>query len=196
MTGVSKLESILSDQPAIEVDKTTDFGKKVLTGLMEAWSYLKGSDAEATTSKKLDRAENLSWTPPKLTFILERHGRTVNGSSRASLHHWSVDLSSRTATIEKVGHRQLSMQSKRLDCTALAQDVYEQVSAGVDTEYLIWSDAKKTVVIRIGLLIPEAKPQTTQERRKRFRKALEPLMTEQGWRQASRNTELRFERVS
>jgi hypothetical protein len=56
----------------------------------------------------LYRAEDVAWTPPFLTFTLERHGGTVNGSSRAELHHWEVNIETGVATIVKVGRRQLT----------------------------------------------------------------------------------------
>ena len=56
--------------------------------------------------KLIGRMENVEWHPPILTFLIERHGGTVLGSARAELQRWTVDLDRRTATCERVGHRQ------------------------------------------------------------------------------------------
>ena len=44
---------------------------------------------------------------------------TACGSSRAELQHWTVDLETKTATLEKFGHRQLSPMQPRLDVEPL-----------------------------------------------------------------------------
>lgn len=57
--------------------------------------------------KLLGRMEQVRWEPPVLSFIVERHGETVNGSTRAELQHWEVAVENRTARIVKTGQRQL-----------------------------------------------------------------------------------------
>src|SRR6266478_6221201 len=59
---------------------------KALRLLAIAWDAFKGSGAESTDAYKLHRAESLHWQPPTVKFVLERHGGTARGSTRADLH--------------------------------------------------------------------------------------------------------------
>jgi hypothetical protein len=158
-----------------------------------AWPYLCGSDAESTSESKLYRAEDLTWAPPSLTFVLERHGGTVNGSSRGALHHWAVDPVAETATIYEVSHRQLYPMAKRLDTKALAQSIADLVVEGSVDERLAWNDAKSRVTVALMCVIPETNIQTTRARRKRFREALESALRPRGWLRAEAGTRLIFE---
>jgi hypothetical protein len=65
--------------------------------LAAAWEQLNGFDAEGMAAEKLDRIEQVEWNPPRLTFVIERHGGTVMGSTRAELHGWSIDIDRGTA---------------------------------------------------------------------------------------------------
>jgi hypothetical protein len=78
---------------------------KALRLLAIAWDAFKGSGAESTDAYKLHRAESLHWQPPTVKFVLERHGGTARGSTRADLHYWEVDLDKREAGIVKIGWR-------------------------------------------------------------------------------------------
>src|SRR5690348_6585826 len=49
------------------------------------WHEFQGGDGGMTGEKLLGRMEEVFWEPPVLSFIVERHGRTVMGSSRATL---------------------------------------------------------------------------------------------------------------
>ena len=91
--------------------------------LREAWPDLEGSDQEGMAPYKLteDRIEKPAWEPPVLTFVIERHGGTAQGSSRADLQTWVVDLDAGTANPEITGRRQLRPMSPRLDVRAIAR---------------------------------------------------------------------------
>jgi hypothetical protein len=61
------------------------------------------------TPNKIERIEEATWEDPIFTFVIERHGRTVHGSSRAELQRWTVDLDAGTATTAAShSHRQLT----------------------------------------------------------------------------------------
>jgi hypothetical protein len=139
------------------------------------WDDLDGSEEEGTTMGKIHRAEDLRWSPPYLTFSLERHGATVKGSTRAELHHWTVDVEAETARITNRTRRQLYRQSKPLKVEPIAQQVADRIRSGEIHETLRWTDPD-TVSININIVIPETTRQTTTSRRKRFYEALDELL--------------------
>lgn len=164
----------------------------VLKSLSEAWVALTGSDAQRTSSDKLYRAEALSWEKPILSFILERHGGTVNGSTRAELHRWEVDLEKLSASIVKVGYRQLTPKDKPFKVKQKAEEVIKLILGGNDHEYLQWEKDGHHVIIKISLVVPETIAQTTTARRKRFRNILTELMSEQGWDRYDKGNRIGF----
>src|SRR5215831_20472355 len=52
--------------------------------LANCWHELEGAGETAMQARKLDRAEDVSWNPPVLSFTIERHGATVLGSSNCT----------------------------------------------------------------------------------------------------------------
>ncbi|HQV23643.1 MAG TPA: hypothetical protein PLJ88_11185, partial [Agitococcus sp.] len=116
-----KFAEYVSSLPTGSVEKN-----KTLIGFLELiWDSLSGSSNQNTTANKLDRIENIFWSPPLLEFILERHGPTVNGSSRANLHYWRVNINDWSAEIYKTGKKQLTPMSRKyyasIDAEAVAQ---------------------------------------------------------------------------
>jgi hypothetical protein len=152
----------------------------VRRSLAEAWEHLPGSDEESTDAYKLHRAENLQWQPPILSFVLERHGGTVVGSSRAALHNWEADLNLRQARIVRLGRRQLTSQDERLNVKPLAEEVAKAIIKHRSKRWLNWKEANQ-VQIDIGELIPATNAQTTAGRRKRFHDALTTRLAVEGW---------------
>lgn len=196
MSEIERLLDLVRTLPVGPIDRQTKLGKEVLDGLEKVWTQLEGTSDQSTYADKLWRAEELVWTPPLIKFCLERHGGTVNGSSRADLHFWEVDLEKRFAHIARRTHRQLVKADSRLDCAALARSIAAAVEAGNSHEGLLWEDANHTVTIKIGILIPESVQSTTTARRKRFRAAFIPLMHEQGWEPRPKGNVMRFSRPS
>src|SRR5262249_18422811 len=47
--------------------------------LAECWEELEANDSSLAGYKLLGRMEDVSWTPPRLTFTIERHGRHGHG---------------------------------------------------------------------------------------------------------------------
>lgn len=169
--------------------------KQILPRLEDAWSSLGGSLNKSTSADKLYRAENMAWTPPVLTFTLERHGGTVNGSSRAELHHWQVNIETGVAAIVKVRRRQLSPMDSRLDVAALAREARERIVAGEKHESLKWVDDTYVLIV-IGNIIPATYAQTASGRRKRFRAALDKEMTQAGWQRADQGSRCGYRRIA
>jgi hypothetical protein len=151
------------------------------------WHELAGSREEGTTAGKLGRMETLRWEPPHLRFVLERHGGTVLGSTRASLHHWAVDVAQGTARIENMSRRQLEAMASRFDARGLADRIAEAVLVKKDLPELEWG--KNRASFRLN---PEAIPdlwqgfnKTLTGRRRRFRAELEARLGAHGWRCSS-----------
>jgi hypothetical protein len=69
--------------------------------LAGCWETLKGGSDTNMRAEKLWRIEEPSWVPPILEFSIERHGQTVNGSSRATVYRWSVNLEMGEARISR-----------------------------------------------------------------------------------------------
>jgi len=137
----------------------------------------------------------LQWQPPFLTFKLERHGWTVNGSSRASLHTWKVDLENRSAQITKNGHRQLDKPDDPLNCKKLAMHIAGKIQDGIDCDDYVWSDGKNTVTLRLVSIIPLTYQRTTSGRRIHFRQIMIDLMKELGWEFRPKGNQMRFSRM-
>jgi len=54
------------------------------TLLAACWDEFAGSEAEGMAGYKLHgRVDDVHWDSPVLTFVIERHGETVLGSTRA-----------------------------------------------------------------------------------------------------------------
>ena len=146
----------------------------LISFLKPIWGSLSGSSNQSTTASKLDRMEGISWEPPLLEFILERHGGTVNGSS-VNINNWS-------AAIYKEGHRQLSPTSPRYNATNDAKAIAQLLLQGqyLDPRLEIKLDGRIKVII--AKIVPDdGAKSTTTARRKRFRSQLSDQLTPHGW---------------
>jgi len=63
-------------------------------------------------------------------FSIERHGQTVNGSSRATIYRWSVNLEKGEAYIIGEKRRQLYSMDRRLDVKPIAQSLADAIVGG------------------------------------------------------------------
>ena len=150
--------------------------------LTQCWDDFDGSDQQAMAAHKLRRAEDLTWEPLTLSFILERHGGTVQGSKRAEKQRWSVDLHNGQARVASVGFRQLQPNAPRWDARAVeaaATEVAQAILAGTDHRYLEWSKDRSKVRVMTGSIVPGGARQTVQQRSRRLREALETKLD--GW---------------
>jgi hypothetical protein len=154
--------------------------------LADAWDQFEGSDVYRTTAGKLrGRIENLTWSPPVLTFEIERHGGTVAGSSRAELHSWSVDLEALTATCWTGRHRQLYERERPLDVRPLVDGLVSSIETGGNHESVKMS-GDGTIRVLVSKIIPDTgAKQTDAGRRKRFRLLLEQRLRDRGWVRAA-----------
>lgn len=154
----------------------------LITCLIPVWADLEGASDWAMEPRKLGRMEDPTWLPPVLTFVVERHGGTVYGSSRADLQTWTVNLDRATAISATTGRRQVRPQAARLDVGPIVDDVVRLVVDEIDDPRLKWSAGRRTVRIAVGQFTPASgSQQTIASRRTRFGAKLQAAMAEAGW---------------
>ncbi len=181
------------------IDRVTHYLKTVSPGritdtreleplLAACWDDLGGDEGGMAGEKLHGRMESVVWDPPKLSFVIERHGGTVMGSSRAELQHWTVDVEAQTATVGKVGHRQLAPMQPRLDVKRLTGEVAALIVGHQQHGRLKWYEDGRVRVL-VGKILPKgsAVKRTLEGRRKRFREALAERLGKLGWREARPN---------
>jgi hypothetical protein len=168
---------------------------RLLRLLADAWADLDGGWWQGMTGSKVflqltegrikARIESVTWAAPVLAFVIERHGRTVNGSKFADLHRWTIDLDAGSASCEEAGRRQLYKFAKGFDATEAAAEVAEAVACGGQEPWLKWQTPGEAVRVIVGN-IPELRKnaacrQTVNGRRRRFAAAIHKAMTAAGW---------------
>lgn len=155
--------------------------------LADVWSQLKGGRAEGMHAGKLHgRTEDLTWQAPVLTFRIERHGGTAQGSTRAELHRWSVNVETGQAEcVRAKAYRQLAPRAPVVRVDALAEVVVRAITQQQEHPALTWvtSGRARVVPSRIEELQVGFK-QTVTGRRKRFVIALEARLRTVGWTRA------------
>ena len=148
--------------------------------LRAAWDQVNDVDA-SMTAVKLSRIEDPEWSPPTLTFIVERHGGTQFGSTRATLQQWTIDLDAVAVSVDERRFRQLRPQAARIDVRSIADEIAGLIVEGADDDRLEWSSDRRQVHVLIGVVIPATYRQTTTARRRRFRDALDERLDTEGW---------------
>ena len=135
-------------------------------------------------AEKLWRIEEPSWAPPILEFSIERHGQTVNGSSRATVYRWSVNLDTCKAGI--VGEKRRHAMDKRLDVKPIAQSLADAIiERKPDARIILNKDG--SVRLKIGEIVPATYEQTTSARRSRLRVRLSMILAPHGWKELRAN---------
>lgn len=108
--------------------------------LAKAWESLIGTKSGGMRAEKLlGRIDSVAWNPPRLEFTIERHGATVEGSTRANLQNWVVDVERGTADLRGSGTRQVRRSQPRLDIAILVVEISASVLAGGVSKALKWS---------------------------------------------------------
>jgi hypothetical protein len=199
---IQKLNSLLSGVPAGEIPASI---KDELLKLVGAgWQELSGSDDTSMDAWKILRGEGpekITWNPPCLSFVIDRHGGTALGSTRAERQQWTLNLESLTADPLQIGFRQLRRNAPKLDVKALADDVCKAVQEGptstaqlVSKAIVVWKNNHELTVFH-GKIISGAYQRTISGRRKRFRAELETQMKLIGWELVSRGHGLTFKKT-
>jgi hypothetical protein len=170
-----------------------------LTGLdallAGCWDTFDGPDGGGMEGQKLlGRMENVAWTPPVLSLVVERHGRTVCGSTRAELQHWAVDFDAMTATNTKNGHRQLEPMAPRLSIKAIAEEVAQAIIEGKEDNRLKRLD-DNTVEVQASSIFPTGSgfTRTVEGRRETLARYIEETLTAHCWVMKGRNVFTRTE---
>lgn len=181
---MDELAAYLENLDRGSVEETTHLERL----LAEIWDDLGGND-DMAGHKLIGRMEHVEWHPPVLTFVIERHGGTVLGSTRADIQRWTVDLDQQTATCEPSGHRQLSSMARRVDVDPIADEVAVKIGTGEADDRFRWLGDGR-VRVEMGRIFPEGSgyKQTVQGRRRRFREALIDRLSTMGWTHLGRNT--------
>jgi hypothetical protein len=154
--------------------------------LAGCWDALSGGTGTNMHAKKLWRIEQPVWNPPTLEFSIERHGQTVNGSSRATVYRWSVNLEKGTAGIIDEKRRQLYQMDKRLDVKPIAESLAEAIIGGKEDERIV-VNKNGSVRLKIAEIVPETNKQTTSARRTRLRDQLSKILAPHGWKELRAN---------
>jgi len=154
--------------------------------LAECWDEFTGDYGGMEPQKLLGRMEDVLWRPPILGFVIERHGGTVMGSSRAELQHWTVDVEHKTVTMDVEGYRQIIPRAAILDVNPIAEEIVQLVLKRAKDDRLKWS-RKGHVQVLIGKILPEfsAYKRTLVVRRSRLSSAISKNLIAHGWREIS-----------
>jgi hypothetical protein len=127
------------------------------------------------------RMEECEWHPPILTFKIERHGPTVNGSSRAPIQLWKVDLEKLSATVDNSGYRRVRPNAPKMDIKKKVEKVLHALTQQPPPVWLKWDGRLKFRLVNLDELIPASNDATKTSRRRRFRKLLTERLAEDGW---------------
>ena len=174
---MEKLRTLMGQQPEGSIHYTPE----VEHVLAACWHRLKGSADGGMEGHKLrNRMERAVWNSPLLSFNIERHGATVNGSAYAEVQHWSVNVETGEASLEGSSRRQVETKDKPLKVNPLADEISTAIVEHIQDPRLRW-DGNQKVKILIESVIPATNQQTTLARRKRFWNALEEKVKPQGW---------------
>lgn len=161
---------------------------ELLRLLAEAWHLLEGGSEQSMAGYKISRAEELAFEPPStITFVMERHGATAQGSVHAELQGWRVNVEKATALPCDGGRRLVRESDRPLDVEPLAQEAMQKIiDQDTTSPFLRWITDNKVRVLT-GVLIPPTNRQTTTGRRKRLRGRLNQLLEPHGWNPTSPN---------
>ena len=153
---------------------------KLASLLMYCWDDFSGSDEGGMKAYKLSgRIEQPTWQPPLLSFKIERHGGTVQGSSRAKMQQWTVDTTLKTSRVAEAGYRQLTPRQSnwtKAAATKAAQEVAELINHHSEDELVTWLKNGGVRVVISKTVPGDAAAQTVSGRRKRFWKCLDELL--------------------
>jgi hypothetical protein len=150
--------------------------------LAAAWDRIRGSDSGGMTSAKIiGRLESVDWEPPFLTFIVERHGGTVLGSTRAELQSWEINLETLTALYGTGRYRRVGPINPPMNVKPIVEEIGALILEHAEDHRLQWRP-DGTVAIKIGEIVPSANApkQTVAGRRRRFRNELDRTIANAG----------------
>lgn len=154
---------------------------KFISSIGEHWHLFEGSSFTAMNSGKFDRVESPMKKGDTLIFEIERHGGTVNGSSRAIVYTWSVDFDKFAATVMKESFRQLKPISKKYDPTGDVDSILNLIVSNKDDDRLLWNQKRDACRVLSSKIVRGNSQKTLSGRSKRFAAALSTKLLEIGW---------------
>lgn len=155
----------------------------------ECWDDLDGSDEGGMEAcKLLGRMEQVVWTPPMMSFVIERHGGLTCGSTRAEVQHWAVNLDTNEATISKESYRQVQTMAPRAPVKATADEITQLILGRMPDSRLQWRN-DDSVSVLLHKIYPKdsGSHRTVTERRNRFRRYVEEALAKHDWYRVGRN---------
>jgi hypothetical protein len=200
---IQKLANVLRGIPsgAIQASMIDELFRLVVA----SWGEFSGSGDTSMGAWKILREEGperVTWNPPCLSFVIDRHGGTVLGSTRAEKQEWTLNLEKRTANQAQIGYRQLRPNAKPLDVKPLADGVCKAVQEGpsstshlVSDGTIVWKNDDQLAVFH-GQIVRGEYQQTVSGRRRRFIADLKTKMELIGWELVSKGRALRFKKTS
>jgi len=193
MRELEELRAYLATVPSGDLSPpSAQRAESILAG---CWGGLSGWDNGGMFAYKLSgRTEAMRWSPPILSFQIERHGAAVNGSIYAEMQTWRIDLSTGCASVAVSGRRQIGTRDAPLNVNLLAEDIAAAIERGANDERLEWQSPNR-VRIKIGTIIPETNARTTSGRRRRFSAAIEMALASRGWKRFPHPSRHIFERT-
>jgi hypothetical protein len=147
-------------------------------------SAAEGMDDLALEARLYGASEARRRPLPDPAYLTYRTEEARGPPSRADRHRWELDLDARTAVCSRIGHRQLTLMTSRLDVRPLAQETAAMILQRQLDDRLRWGP-DGTVRVQIGRIIPagSAVAQTLAGRRRWFWKVLDDLLQKAGWSQ-------------
>lgn len=137
--------------------------------LQAEWYSFQGVEDTSLYKSKLSRAESVSKKGNCMYFDIERHGATVNGSTRGEVHTWEVNFEDFTARIIKKTHRQLKKMDKAYNPESDVETVIQLILAKKEDDCLQWRKDKKACRVLTKKIIHSNFVQTQTARAKRFK---------------------------
>lgn len=139
--------------------------------LMACWHCLEVAlDGWIEAEELAGRIEGLAWTPPLISFQIERHGATVEASTRSTVQSWQVDVDGGTASISGSGQREVYQMDQRLDVLWVAAELVAAICQRRPDSRISWRGGAATVIMATAVLTADR--QTTSARRKRLTKEI------------------------
>jgi len=199
--AIQKLISFLRDVPtgAVPASICDELFKLVVA----SWNEFSGSGETSMGAWKIMRdeaPEEVTWWPPRLSFVIDRHGGAVLGSKRAERQEWTLDLDRKTADRRQIGFRQLHPNAPKLDVKSRADAVCKAVREGpnsatrfVSDGVVVWKSADELMVYH-GKIVGGTYRRTVSGRRKRFIADLKSKMELMDWELVSAGRGLTFKK--
>jgi hypothetical protein len=180
MNAITELKSHLAGLGNGPISDSTEVERH----LVASWHLLNRSNEGGMEGHKLHgRMEDVTWNPPVLKFVVERHGGTMLGSTRAKLQHWEVNLDAGTAEITKTGHRQLEPMAPRISIKGIADEIAQAILNSDDDKRFFIDSHNGDLVVNASSMFPTGSgfKRTVEGRRMRLCNYIADILADNGW---------------